>query len=107
MVTDQQVQHPDQMTGLLAAIRMGLESLTITGPSAILESVYREALLAVTRRPSVEERELSINQAWLAAATSAHSIRRGRVSAPELASANQCVEEMYNQLRAAVSASRL
>ena len=47
-------------------LKAGLESFTVTGPSVILESMYREALQAVERHPTQEEREALITRAWQA-----------------------------------------
>ena len=57
MVTNQAELQPDRMAELLTAIRQGLESLTVTGLSVILNSMYKEALEAVARRPAQQERE--------------------------------------------------
>ena len=48
-------------------VRRGLESLTVTGPSPVLEEVYRDALRAVRNRPSQQAREAALSQAWQAA----------------------------------------
>jgi hypothetical protein len=101
MVTDQRTQRPEEMTRLLAAIRAGLESLTVAGPSMVLNSLYREALEAVVRRPTQQERETAINQAWLASSEAFQLLRAGNPPA-----AAQAVDEMYRQVRAAISASR-
>jgi hypothetical protein len=101
MVTDQRAPQPDEMATLLAAIRAGLESLTVAGPSMVLNSLYREALEAVARRPTQHEREMAINQAWLA---SSKAVQLLRASNPPAAA--QAVDEMYRQVRAAISASR-
>lgn len=101
MVADQAAQRPDEMIRLLAAIRVGLESLTATGPSMILNSLYREALEAVANRPTQQERETALSQAWLASNRALQSLRAGNPPA-----ATQAVDEMYSQVRAAISASR-
>ncbi|HEY1920327.1 MAG TPA: hypothetical protein VGH27_32560 [Streptosporangiaceae bacterium] len=82
--------------GLAAALREGLESLTITGPFPMLEAMRREALEAIARRPSRQEREKALDQAWLA-------FRQTAQSSPSRAVA--ATEEMYRQVRAAISAS--
>jgi hypothetical protein len=46
----------------LRAVRQGLESLTVTGPSPALEAMRREALEAVGRRPSRLEREAATDR---------------------------------------------
>lgn len=102
MVTSQAELQPDRMTELLAAIRQGLESLTVTGPSAVLNSLYREALEAVAQRPAPQERETALSRAWLASARANHLMQEGNRAA-----AAQATEEMYSQVRAAISASRL
>src|SRR6266568_3799628 len=51
---------------LMAAIRSGLESLTVTGPSRALMTLRAQALKAVINRPSLQEREMMLNQAWQA-----------------------------------------
>lgn len=101
MVTDQQIQRPDEMSRLLAAIQAGLESLTTTGPSIVLNSLYKEALEAVTRRPTQKERETALTEAWLASSRAVQSLQAG--NPPEAARA---MDEMYSKLRRAVSASR-
>jgi hypothetical protein len=100
MVTNQAELQPDGMAELLTAIRQGLESLTVTGPSAVLNSLYREALEAVTRRPTQQERERALSQAWLASSRAAQLLRAGNPPA-----AAQAVDEMYSQVKAAISAS--
>jgi hypothetical protein len=84
MVTIREMPPLASQPEWLAAIRRGLTSLTVTGPSPMLEGMYREALSAVAHRPSQQERETSLNQASLASS----------------------VEEMYSLVRAAISASR-
>jgi hypothetical protein len=101
MVTDQRSQEPDKMIGLLEAIRAGLESLTVTGPSMILNSLYREALEAVTRRPTQQERETALSQAWLASNEALRLLGTGNSPA-----GMRAVDEMYQQVRMAISASR-
>lgn len=71
------------MRRVLIAIRAGLESLTVTGPSPVLEEAYREALEAVAHRPTRQERETLLSRAWHASS----------------------VDEMYAQARAALSGS--
>jgi hypothetical protein len=87
---------------LAAAVRAGLESLTVTGPSPVLESIYREALKAVTQRPSQHEREQAISRAWLASSRATQLMQEGNRPA-----AMQIQGEMYSLVRAAISASRL
>jgi hypothetical protein len=102
MVTDSMPQQrPDQMTALLKAVRLGLESLTVTGPSVILNSLRREALDSMARRPTQQERETAINRAWLASSTAVQQLRAGDTPA-----AVQSVDRMYSQVRLAISASR-
>lgn len=101
MVTDLRTQRPDEMTRRQAAIRAGLESLTVTGPSAVLNLMYREALEAVVRRPTQQEREAALSQAWLASSNAIQHLRAGNPPA-----AAQAMDEMYSQVRAAISASR-
>src|SRR6476659_6366651 len=101
MVTTQADLQSARNAGLLTVIRQGLESLTVTGPSAVLNSLYREALEAVTRRPTLEERERALSQAWMASSRAAQLLRAGNPPA-----AARAVDEMYSQVRAAISASR-
>jgi hypothetical protein len=77
---------------LLAAVKEGLDSLTVTGPSPALEAVYREALEAVRRRPSREEREKAITLAWLASSSASSPVK--------------AADELYRWVRLAISASR-
>jgi hypothetical protein len=102
MMTDQGArQRLDKMAQLLAAIREGLESLTVTGPSAVLNSLHQETLKAVTQRPSRQEREQAISRAWIASSRAAQLMREGNRPA-----AMQAQSEMYSLVRAAISASR-
>src|SRR5947207_6534788 len=99
------VLGPMELTGWLATlkvIREGLESLIVTGPSPILNKMYQEALKVVLGRPSLQEREAALSQAWLASNRAARLLQEGHQSA-----AMQAADEMYNQTRAAISASRL
>lgn len=91
------VSRPDLRT----ALRQGLESLTVTGPSRILERMYREAREAVARRPTPQERETALSQAW---AASSRAVQALQSSSPSVAV--QSSEEMYSKLREAISASR-
>jgi hypothetical protein len=95
MVTTQERALPT----LLAALREGLKSLTVTGPSPVLEVIYREALRAVRYRLSQQEREKALNRAWRAS-SAASSLA---VSEPAVMKA---MDEMYFQVRLAISASR-
>jgi hypothetical protein len=95
MVADQTARR------LLTEIRAGLESLTVAGSPTVLNSLYQEALHQVARRPSQQEREMAISQAWLASSRALQLLRAGNPSA-----AAQAVDEMYRQARAAISASR-
>ena len=102
MMTDSMAhQRPDRTTALFQAIRTGLESLTVTGPSVILNSLHREALEAISRRPTQQEREAAISRGWLASSTALQCLRAGEPPA-----AAQSVDQMYAELRLAISASR-
>lgn len=85
---------------LLAALRQGLESLTVIGPSPVLESVSQEALRAVRNRLSQQEREKVLSRAWLASKMAPSRA----VSKPAVMKAT---DEFYFLVRAAISASRL
>lgn len=86
---------------MLAAIRDGLTSLRITGPSPTLEQLHREALEAVTRRPTRHERETALSQAWAASSQAARCLDSGNHPA-----AARAMDEMYSQVQSAISASR-
>jgi hypothetical protein len=101
MVADLRTNRAEARARLLAAIRVGLESLTVTGPSIVLESMYRDALMSVMRRPTTQEREAALSRAWQASAKAMQHLQVG--NPPE---ATQAVEEMYSQIRLAISASR-
>lgn len=101
MVADLTTNRTEARAALLAAIRAGLESLTVTAPSAVLESMYREALQAVARRPTQEEREAALSRAWQASSRAMRLLQAG--NPPE---ATQAVNEMYSQTRIAISGSR-
>jgi hypothetical protein len=94
-------QQPDRTTALFRAIRVGLESLTVTGPSMILNSLHRETLEAIARRPTQQEREAAISRAWVASSTALQLLRTGESSA-----AAQSVDQMYAEWRLAITASR-
>jgi hypothetical protein len=99
------VLGPMELTGWLATltlIREGLESLTVTGPSPILNKMYQEALKVVLARPSLQEREAALSRAWLASSRAAQLLQEGNRAA-----AMRAADEMYGQVRAAISASRL
>jgi hypothetical protein len=102
MVTSREMPPLASLPDLLTAIKQGLTSLTVTGPSPMLEAMYREALSAVARRPTRQEREMAINQAWLASAQAVQPLPAANQPA-----AARAVEEMYSRIRAAISASRL
>jgi hypothetical protein len=89
------------LPGMLAALREGLQTLTITGPFPALEETHRQALEAVEHRPTMEEREAAISGAWRASSLAAQMLHLGNHQA-----AAQAMEEMYSRIRAAVSASR-
>lgn len=101
MVADLGTNRTEARAALLAAIRAGLESLTVTGPSRVLESMYREALQAMRRRPTTQEREAALSRAWQASTRAMQLLQAG--NPPE---ATQAVNEMYSQARIAVSGSR-
>jgi hypothetical protein len=86
---------------MLTALRNGFQSLTITGPFPALEKTHRQALEAVERRPTMEEREAAIRGAWRASNRAAQMLHLGNQQA-----AAQAMEEMYSKVRAAVSGSR-
>src|ERR1700739_4806629 len=100
MVADLRTNRTKARRELLAAIRAGLESLTVSGPSIVLERMYRDALLGVARRPSPEEREAALNRAWQASSRATRLLRAG--NRPEAA---QAMNEMYSLTRLAISAS--
>ncbi len=102
MVTSREMPPLASLPEWLAAIRQGLTSLTVIGPSPMLETMYREALSAVARRPSQQEREMALTQAWLASSRAVHSQQEGNHPA-----AAKEAQKMYSQVRAAISASRL
>ena len=101
MVADLRANRKEARTAFLAAIRAGLESLTVTGPSVVLDSVYLEALKAVANRPTQQEREAAISRAWEASSRATQLLQAGDPPA-----AAQAVGEMYSQARLAISASR-
>ena len=101
MVADLRTNRTEARAALLAAIRVGLESLTVTGPSRVLESIYREALQAVALRPTPEEREAALGRAWRASSKALEFLQAGNPPA-----ATQATMEMYSQVRFAISASR-
>ena len=100
MVSDQPAVQ-QSTRDLLLAIRQGLESLTVTRHSAVLNSMHAEALKAVMQMPMLDQRELALSQAWLA---SARAIEAFRVANAALAA--QETQEMYRLIRLAISASR-
>ena len=102
MVTSQEgAWLPVTMPSSVAMLREGLESLTVTGPSRMLEAIYREARNAVIRRPSREDRELAISQAWASSSKAAQLAQEGNQPA-----AARLMDQMYSEMRAAISASR-
>ena len=100
MVSSQRMSQSNLLPGL-AALRKGLRSLTITGPFPAADEAYQQALRQVEQRPTQEEREAAISQAWLASSRAMHLLRAGQH--PQAA---QAMQEMYSQVRAAISASR-
>jgi hypothetical protein len=102
MVTSREMPPLASLPEWLAAIRQGLTSLTVIGPSPMLEATHRDALSAIARRLSRQEREMALSQAWQASAQAAQSLQAGNPPA-----AARAVEEMYSRVRAAISASRL
>jgi hypothetical protein len=101
MVADLRTNRTEARAAFLAAIRVGLESLTVTGPSRVLESMYLEAIQAVALRPTLEEREAALSQAWRASSKAMEFLRAGNPPA-----AAQATTEMSSQVRFAISASR-
>jgi len=101
MMTSREMPPLASLPDWLAAIKQGLTSLTVIGPSPMLEAMHREALDVVSRRPSQQERETAISQAWLASNKAVHFQQEGNHPA-----AAQEAQEMYSQVRAAISASR-
>jgi len=85
----------------MEAILRGLESLTIAGPSQILNSLHAQALKTVSHLPAPLEREMALSQAWLASSEAVRLLEEGNRQA-----AAQAMQEMYSQARAAISASR-
>jgi hypothetical protein len=105
MVTDHPIPKADVMTpSLMAVIRRGLESLTVMGPSKILNSLHARALKAVMLRPSQQEREMMLNQAWLASSRAKQEHLKARNRQALL---NRETQELYKLTRQAISASRL
>lgn len=100
MVAGREIQQTS-LARMLAALREGLQSLTITGPFPALEETHRQALEAVEHRPSMEEREAAISGAWQASSLAAQMLHLGNHQG-----AAQAMEEMYSKVRAAVSAVR-
>lgn len=101
MVTNRPISKADVMTpSRIAAIRRGLESLTVTGPSQVLNSVHAQALKAVMQRPTQQERLMMLNQAWLA---SSRAMQQFQAQQAMLARETQ---ELYRLTREAISASR-
>ncbi len=101
MVSDQPTVPQSTMAELLVAIRRGLESLTLTH-SAVLDSIHAEALRAVMEMPTLDQRELVLNQAWMASAKAIEAFQ-----AANLALAAQETQEMYRLVRQAISASQV
>lgn len=100
MVTSQGMM-PTGLARMLASVRQGMQSLTITGPFPGSEETHRQALEAVRRRPSMEEREAAISGAWRASSRAVQMLQLGNHQA-----AAQSMEEMYSKIRAAVSGTR-
>ena len=101
MVANRETLQPARITELLAAIRRGLESLTITGPSPALTALYQDALTTTRRRPSPQEREIAVSQALTASNRALQMLREGNPAA-----AARATDEMYSRLRSAISATR-
>jgi len=100
MVSDQAMVPQSTMAELLVAIRRGLESLTVSH-STVLMSLHAEALRAVMQRPTLEQRELALSQAWMASAKAIEAFQ-----AANLALGAQETQEMYRLVRQAISASQ-
>lgn len=100
MVSHHPTVPQSTMAELLLAIQRGLESLTVTSHSAVLTSMHAEALRAVIQRPTLEQRELALSQAWVASATATEAFQVANV-----ALAAQKTQEMYRLVRLAISAS--
>lgn len=100
MVSHQPTVPQSTMAQLLVAIQRGLESLTVTPYSAVLTSMHAEALRAVMQKPTLEQREQALSQAWMA---SAKAIEAFQMANPALAA--QQTQEMYRLIRLAISAS--
>lgn len=101
MVADQRAQRAEKKASWRRAIRDGLDSLTVTGPSAVLDEMCREARERVENLPTQQETEAALSHA-----------REARERAHELwmagdwAAARQAREEMQGHLDTAFSGYR-
>ena len=100
MVADLKTNRAQARWALMTAIRAGLESLTVPGPSAVLETTYRNALRAVMNRPTAQERAFLLDQAWEASDLAIRLLRAG-----DRKPAEQMMGEMYRHTREAISAT--
>jgi hypothetical protein len=101
MVSSVRRMEPLRLAEVLAIVRRGVMSLTITGPFPALEETRRQALARVRERPTQAEREAALSQALQESTRAMELLQRG--NHPGAATAMQ---EMYTLAKSAIATSR-